>query len=196
MVSPSHDVLMSDKTTNAPTAAEDCTGCPLHDAVQAPDAIERRAFLRAAGMAMTSLGLLGFGSRAAAAMPIRSITALATGGGTKSEKHYPLPATDGVFIDRDNSAIIARANGRIFAFSLSCPHQNTALRWDGDDHQFQCPKHHSRYKEDGTFISGRATRNMDRLPIRKSGNELVVDVDTMYRQDEDPAAWAAAFVTA
>jgi hypothetical protein len=37
---------------------------------------------------------------------------------------------------------------------------------------------------------------MDRLPIRKAGNELIVDVDTMYPQDEDPAAWAAAFVTA
>ncbi|HEX6600260.1 MAG TPA: Rieske (2Fe-2S) protein [Gemmatimonadaceae bacterium] len=188
---------MSNKTTHAATTAEECGGCPLHDAVQAPAAIERRAFLRAAGMAMASLGLLGVGSSAAAAMPIRSISALATSGdGAKSEKHYPLPGSDGVSIDRDNSAIIARANGKIYAFSLSCPHQNTALRWDGDDHQFQCPKHHSRYKDDGTFISGRATRNMDRLPIRKAGNELIVDVDTMYRQDEDPAAWAAAFVTA
>ena len=188
---------MSHGTPDPSTGADDCTGCPLHDAVRAPAAIERRAFLRAAGMAMASLGLVGLGSSAAAAMPIRSISALAaTGDGTKSEKHYPVPTSDGVSIDRDNSAIIARANGKIYAFSLSCPHQNTALRWDGDDHQFQCPKHHSRYREDGTFISGRATRNMDRLPIRKSGNELIVDVDTMFRQDEDPAAWAAAFVTA
>ena len=188
---------MSHGTPDPSTGADDCTGCPLHDAVRAPAAIERRAFLRAAGMAMASLGLVGLGSSAAAAMPIRSISALAaTGDGTKSEKHYPVPTSDGVSIDRDDSSIIARANGKIYAFSLSCPHQNTALRWDGDDHQFQCPKHHSRYREDGTFISGRATRNMDRLPIRKSGNELIVDVDTMFRQDEDPAAWAAAFVTA
>lgn len=188
---------MTDRTPGTSAPIDGCKGCPLHDAVQAPAAIERRAFLRAAGMAMASLGLIGLGSSAAAALPVHSITALAaSGAGAKSEKHYPIPASDGVSIDRDNSAIIARTNGRIYAFSLSCPHQNTALRWDGDDHQFQCPKHHSRYKEDGTFISGRATRNMDRLPIRKSGNELIVDVDTMFRQDEDPAAWAAAFVTA
>lgn len=188
---------MTNRTPDPSATTDDCTGCPLHDAVQAPAALERRAFLRAAGMAMASLGLVGLGSRAAGAMPIRSISALATSGdGAKSEKHYPIPTGDGVSIDRDNSAIIARANGKIYAFSLSCPHQNTALRWDGDDHQFQCPKHHSRYKEDGTFISGRATRNMDRLPIRRSGAELIVDVDTMYRQDEDPAAWTAAFVTA
>lgn len=185
---------------------EECGGCPLHDALItpeahealcAPDAMERREFLRAAGLAMATLGLLGLGSREASAMPIRSITALAAGrNDAKAEKRYPLPTADGVSIDKDNSAIIARADGKVYAFSLSCPHQNTALRWDGDDHQFQCPKHHSKYREDGTFISGRATRNMDRLPIKRAGNEIVVDVDTMYRQDENPAEWAAAFVTA
>lgn len=175
---------------------EECGGCPLHDAVNTPAALERREFLRAAGLAMASLGLLGLGSREAGAMPIRSITALAAGrNDAKAEKRYPLPTADGVSIDKDNSAIIARADGKVYAFSLSCPHQNTALRWDGDDHQFQCPKHHSKYREDGTFISGRATRNMDRLPIKRAGNEIVVDVDTMYRQDENPAEWAAAFVT-
>ena len=177
-------------------SAEECTGCPLHDAMATPAAMERRDFLRAAGLAMASLGLLGFGARDAAAMPVRSITALAAGrNDAKAEKRYPLPATDGVSIDKDNSAIIARAGGKVYAFSLSCPHQNTALRWDGDDHQFQCPKHHSKYREDGTFISGRATRNMDRLPIKRAGNEIIVDVDTMYRQDENPTEWAAAFVT-
>lgn len=146
---------------------------------------------------MASLGLLGLGTRDARAMPIHAIAAGAAARGDKgSEKRYAVPAGDGVSIDKDNSAIIARADGKIYAFSLSCPHQNTALRWVAYDHQFQCPKHHSRYRDDGTFISGRATRNMDRLPIKRVGNELVVDVDTMYRQDENPAEWAAAFATA
>jgi nitrite reductase/ring-hydroxylating ferredoxin subunit len=177
--------------------AQDCTACPLHDAVQTPAAMERREFLRAAGLAMASLGLLGLGARDAKAMPIRSISALAArDGDAKAEKHYQLPTADGVSIDKDDSVIIARADGKVYAFALSCPHQNTALRWAGDEHQFQCPKHHSRYREDGTFISGRATRNMDRLPIRRAGNEVIVDVDTMYRQDENPNEWAAAFVAA
>ena len=176
---------------------QECTGCPLHEAMETPAAMERREFLRAAGLAMASLGLLGVSARSAKAMPVRTISALAArSGDAKAEKHYPLPTADGVSIDEDNSAIIARADGKVYAFSLSCPHQNTALRWEDDEHQFQCPKHHSRYREDGTFISGRATRNMDRLPIKRAGNEIIVDVDTMYRQDENPTEWAAAFVAA
>ena len=97
-------------------------------------------------------------------------------------------------IDRDNSAIIARANGKIYAFSLSCPHQNTALRWLEKDSVFQCPKHKSRYQPDGTFISGRATRGMDRFAIRREGGAVLVDLETLYQQDEDGAGWAAAVV--
>jgi nitrite reductase/ring-hydroxylating ferredoxin subunit len=114
----------------------------------------------------------------------------------KDEKRYPLPAADGVSIDKDNDVIIARASGRVYAFALSCPHQHTALRWNADDKQFQCPKHKSRYREDGTFIEGRSTRDMDRLGIRRDGSAIVVDVDTLYQQDENQGAWNAAFVTA
>lgn len=175
-----------------PMSDHDCQGCALSgDATRS-----RREFLReAAGAAAAALVTLGVLPAVARALPLGLAEPMGarTAGG---EKGYAIPAADGVSIDKDEEVIIARWQGAVYAFALSCPHQNTALRWDGDDHQFQCPKHHSRYKEDGTFISGRATRNMDRLPIRRSGNELVVDVDTMYRQDEDPAAWAAAFVTA
>ena len=48
---------------------------------------------------------------------------------------------------------------------------------------------------DGTFIEGRATRDMDRLAIRRDGATIVVDVDTLYQQDEKQAAWDAAVVT-
>ena len=95
-------------------APEDCGGCSLHDAFTAPAAMERRQFFRAAGLA-----------------------------GQRNDKRYPVPVEDGVSIDKDNSVIIARASGKIYAFSLGCPHQNTALRWDADDHQFMCPKHKS-----------------------------------------------------
>jgi len=66
---------------------DDCTGCPLHGALEAPAVIERRDFLRAAGLAMASLGMLGLGARDASAMPIRSIAALpARGAGNTAEK--------------------------------------------------------------------------------------------------------------
>jgi nitrite reductase/ring-hydroxylating ferredoxin subunit len=171
----------------------DCGSCPLHDdEVRSPD---RREFLRVAGLALASLSMLGLRPDVAAALPIRDVGARAARGGDgKSEKRYPIPATDGVSIDRDNSVIIARSANKAYAFSLACPHQNTALRWDADYKQFQCPKHKSHYQADGVFIEGRSTRDMDRLAVRRDGAELVVDVDTLYQQDLNTAQWNAAFV--
>jgi nitrite reductase/ring-hydroxylating ferredoxin subunit len=165
----------------------DCTSCPLDP--------ERREFLRAAGAALVSLGLLGLLPRDVEAATVRGVRALAAAPHDRpDEKRYPIPAADGVTIDRENAVILARAGGKVYAFSLACPHQNTALRWNADDHQFQCPKHKSRYRDDGVFIEGRATRSMDRLAIRRDGASIVVDVDVMYQQDEKPAEWGSAFV--
>ncbi|MDB4887389.1 MAG: Rieske [2Fe-2S] iron-sulfur protein [Gemmatimonadetes bacterium] len=174
---------------SAPRGAE-CGACPLAPPVSAAQP-NRRDFLRLAGVAAASLGLVAAGARDLLAMtpalqphPADSV----------SERRYSVPASDGVVIDRDGSAIIARAAGHLYAFALSCPHQNTALRWESGDGEFRCPKHKSRYRSDGTFIDGRATRSMDRLPIRRDGGQLVVDIDVAIRQDEEPQRWASAFV--
>lgn len=181
--------MTHDTTASVPA---DCGGCSLHDALSSPAAMQRREFLRAAGLAMASLGLLGAGARDAGAMSVDHIAGRA--GAVPEEKHYPIPTADGVAIDRDNSVIVARAEGKVYAFALSCPHNNTALRWNDRSHEFQCPKHHSRYSTDGTFIDGRATRNMDRLAVRRAGSELIVDVDRLYQADENAKEWAGAFV--
>lgn len=111
-----------------------------------------------------------------------------------NELSYALPASDGATIDKDNQLILARYQQNVYAFNLSCPHQNTALRWYPEDGQFQCPKHHSRYRPDGVFVSGRATRSMDRLGIRRDGATVLVDVNKFYREDQNPAEWAAAVI--
>lgn len=165
----------------------DCSACPVD-----PD---RRAFLRTAAAALGSLGVLGLLPAQALAVPVRVMSALAgVPGDARDERRYPIPAVDGVSIDRDNGVIVARAGGKVFAFSLACPHQNTALRWNADDRQFQCPKHKSRYRDDGAFIEGRATRNMDRLVVRRESATLVVEIDALIQQDEHPQQWEAAFI--
>ena len=170
------------------THHSDCTSCPLDP--------ERREFLRAAGSALAALALLGFLPREADAAAVRVVHALAAAPhDRRDEKRYPIPAGDGATIDKDNGVILARAAGKVYAFSLACPHQNTALRWNADDRQFQCPKHKSKYRDDGVFIEGRATRSMDRLAIRRDGAAVVVDVDLMYQQDEKPVEWGAAVVS-
>ena len=154
--------------------------------------LDRRRFLQGVGFAsLMALVGLGVPSRVAIAMTPVPTWARRLLGGNPS---YPTPPADGVQIDRDQEVILVRWQSAVYAFNLSCPHQHTALRWNQGDNQFQCPKHHSKYRPDGTFVSGRATRGMDRFSVSRSGDEIVVDLDSMHKEDKDPAGWAAAVV--
>lgn len=147
----------------------------------------RRTFLLdAVGVAMAFAGLTSLTA-------VRALEALEPRIG-RGPVRYPIPAADGVSIDKKNDTILCRVHGDVIAFSLACPHQNTTLRALPGSKGFQCPKHKSRYQPDGTFISGRATRNMDRLPISRDGDTVVVDPDVAYRSDKEAAKWAAAVV--
>jgi Rieske Fe-S protein len=167
----------------APTA---CDGCGL---------IARRDFLRDAGLlAAGVLVALGAAPSRAAAASIELVSPVAE---NREEKSYAIPAQDGTQIDKDNGTMITRWQGKVCVFSLACPHQNTALRWHDKDTQFECPKHHSRFDAEGNYIkdSGRATRGLDRFAVRKDGNNVVANLDKLYQEDEDEAAWKSAFVT-
>jgi cytochrome b6-f complex iron-sulfur subunit len=110
------------------------------------------------------------------------------------EKSYPIPVADGVHIDKDADVIISRAQGKVYAFNLACPHQNTAIRWDGGKSRFQCPKHKSIYTPEGVFVEGRATRGLDRFAVRRDGNSIVVNLDSLFEQDKEAEKWSKAFV--
>jgi Rieske Fe-S protein len=159
-----------------------CESCPI--------APTRRRFLQEAAVAVAGvLVTVGVSRHVAAQLPVETITALARRGGARS---YPIPSGDVAQIDRDNEVILVRWEGVVYAFNLSCPHQRTALRWSESAHRFQCPKHHSQYEPSGEFITGRATRGMDRFAVRRDGQNVLVDTETLYRQDENAAAWRAA----
>jgi len=121
---------------------------------------------------------------------------LVDGRGARAERRYPFPVADSVNIDRDEDVIIVRSAGHVYAFNLSCPHEHAAVKWVEKDHRFQCTKHDSRYQPDGEHISGRATRNMDRFPVRRDGAQLVVNLDKMIQSDKDPSGWSAATIAA
>jgi len=168
-------------------SASDRSACDL--------CVSRRGFLgQAAALpaALAALVNLVAGAPADAAPRLRPLAAVSASG---QDLRFPIPATDGVSIDQRNQIILVRRDGRVMAFNLACPHESTALRWRRQDDRFQCPRHESKYEPDGTFIDGRATRNMDRLPIRREGDQVVVDLGRMIRSDQEPAAWAAASVT-
>ncbi|HEU0301083.1 MAG TPA: Rieske (2Fe-2S) protein [Longimicrobium sp.] len=167
--------------TMADEILDPCAGCT-----------GRRDFLReAAGIAAALLVGLGAGRAQAQGVVPAPLRPAAVRGGQVT---YPIPPADGVSIDREREVIVVRWQARAYAFALSCPHQRTMLRWQQADGRFQCPKHRSRYQPDGTFVSGRATRGMDRYPLRAANGALVVDVARPIRQDQDRVAWDAAFV--
>ena len=109
-----------------------------------------------------------------------------------AERRYPVPASDAVSIDRGAQVILVRTGRSVYAMAFACPHQNAAVKWVERDHRFQCTNHDSRYTPDGTYTSGRATRNLDRFPIRLEGDAVVVATDQVYRSDRDQSAWSAA----
>ena len=154
----------------------------------------RRRFLRDTFLSVAgALVAVGMTNTAAFAVPLEFTEATRTRGQTRS---YAIPATDGAQIDKQNEVILVRWQDALYAFSMACPHQNTALKWDERDHAFQCPKHHSKFQPNGAYVpdSGRATRAMDRFAISRDASGVIVDLDKLYEQDADGAAWAAASV--
>lgn len=151
----------------------------------------RRAFLTQIPGIVLAAWVGGDATAAEAMYAVGEMTGVAIGPSTKV---YPLPAADGVTIDKSNQVILVRLQGKVIAFNLACPHENTALRWKQAVGRFECTKHDSKYSPDGKYIGGRATRNMDRLPIVRDGNNLTVDLSKLVKSDTQPAEWAAAMV--
>jgi nitrite reductase/ring-hydroxylating ferredoxin subunit len=161
----------------------DCAACPIVEN-------SRRKFIR--DVLVGAAGVLLAPSLArASTMVLGTTTAISSKDNLKT---YAIPDADSVQIDHDADVILVRWENAVYAFNLSCPHQNTALRWVDAAKKFQCPKHKSQYRPTGEFITGRATRGMDRLDIKREGNNVVVNLDVMHKQDKDAAGWAAAEV--
>jgi len=151
--------------------------------------LSRREFIQAGGCFMVALAALGL-PPGAAALPVGSIS----GANAGSEKQYSVPAADGVNIDRQAQVILVRFQNGIYAFALSCPHENAVVKWLPKDHRFQCTKHDSEYQPNGAHTKGRATRNMDRFAIRRDGPNVFVDLGHWFQSDKDPAGWASAAI--
>ncbi len=163
------------------TSSDECAGCALQTG--------RRDFLRDAAFALAALAAVGSNAGAMSAHIVHAL------GVTDETATYPMPAADGVYIDKKQEVIIARVGNQVFAFELACPHQNTALRWAASEHRFQCPKHHSQYAPDGAYIEGRATRSMDRFGVRRDGGNLIVNLDKVFESDRDLTGWKSAALT-
>lgn len=150
----------------------------------------RRAFLKtSAGCAGSALALCVMVPESLRALPVFPLD-----GEGAVERAYPIPASDSANVDGKTGVVLVRAAGRVYAFAMSCPHEHAAVKWVAKDNRFACTKHDSKYTTDGKYISGRATRSLDRFPIRRDGGVVQVTTDLVFREDKDSVGWAAAFV--
>jgi nitrite reductase/ring-hydroxylating ferredoxin subunit len=152
----------------------------------------RRLFL--SQLSGVVLAAMAGGDAAAVAefYPVTEVAAIEVGA---YQATFPLPAADGLTIDKKTQVIIVRLQGKVIAFNLSCPHENAAVRWKPAVSRFECTKHDSKYSPEGKYIGGRSTRNMDRLAITRDGANVVVDLTKLIKSDAQPAQWAAAMLT-
>ncbi|TAK16838.1 MAG: Rieske (2Fe-2S) protein [Acidobacteria bacterium] len=152
----------------------------------------RRVFLKSSaacvGGAFALCSLLPESLRA---LPVDTIAGLDGAG----EVSFPIPPADSINVDGKTGMILARTAGKVYVFSMTCPHERAGVKWVPKDNRFACTKHDSKYRPDGTYISGRSTRSLDRFPIRRDGNNVLVNPDLVFRADKDPAGWAAAVVS-
>ena len=168
--------------TATSTPESNCTGCPT--------IVDRRRFLRqAATSVVATLLATGLGPAAALADSVSEIVPRRTAGARLA---YAVPKFDSVLVDSDNEVIVARWQNRIYAFSLKCPHRGERLEWRESESKFFCPKHKARFARDGSHVSGRKTSALDRYPIRREGNEILVSRDFVITEDENPAMWSSA----
>jgi nitrite reductase/ring-hydroxylating ferredoxin subunit len=161
------------------THAHDCGPCQ-----------SRREFFGCVSASLTGAFVLPVIADALDLLPVVE----AAGAQAGAEHAYAIPAQDSVNIDKKAQIILVRYQQKVIAFNLACPHENTALKWRDGDKRFQCPKHDSKYTPEGVFKDGRATRNMDRLAIRRQGDQVFVSTDRLYMSDKQPKEWAEAVV--
>ena len=164
---------------------------------QCPVATSRRAFLRdaaavaAAAVAAVSIATpgLAFAQTVAEIEPSSSPTA------RRLERTYAIPSAETVSVDVGNDVILARWEDRVYAFSIKCPHKGAQLEWRQSEQRVFCPRHEARFLADGSHFSGRDSRDLDRYGIRRSANDVIVDLAQLYRRDSDPDAWTQAVVS-
>lgn len=181
---PLHSAVMHSARGDQP-----CDNCPI--------TTSRRAFLRdAATAAAAAIAAVTLGRPAwALAQSVAEIQPTASTAVGVRELAYALPPADSVRVDVANEVILARWKNRVFAFSLKCPHKGAPLEWRASEQRVFCPKHKARFTADGSHVSGRGSRDLDRHGIRQDANGIVVSLDRIYRRDRHPDEWSRAVVS-
>lgn len=92
----------------------------------------------------------------------------------RKPKDYP----PGVTFNADRRLFIVRDGDDFHVISSVCTHLGCSVQWRQDERRFDCPCHGSRFREDGTVISGPAPRPLEWYAVALSPDGyLEVDTD-------------------
>jgi cytochrome b6-f complex iron-sulfur subunit len=92
----------------------------------------------------------------------------------RKPKDYP----PGVTFNADRRLFVVRDGDDFHVISSVCTHLGCTVQWRLDERRFDCPCHGSRFREDGTVISGPAPRPLEWYAVALSPDGyLEVDTD-------------------
>ncbi len=96
----------------------------------------------------------------------------------KRPDDYP----EGTTFDGERRLFIIRKDGEFHAISATCTHLGCTVQWRGEEKEFDCPCHGSRFDADGNVLGGPAPRPLPWYPLSRSPEGfLVVDTERTVR---------------
>ncbi|NCO52006.1 MAG: ubiquinol-cytochrome c reductase iron-sulfur subunit [Deltaproteobacteria bacterium] len=97
---------------------------------------------------------------------------------TQAELHLSLAELpgEGALVYADRQLAVVRRGGEIYALSLVCTHLGCTLNLTANE--LQCPCHGSRFDHHGHVLSGPAPRDLPRLPLRITGDQLYIALES------------------
>jgi len=134
---------------------------------------DRRRFLRLMGKGSVVLAFLIQIAAAARAFVPNVLYEPSRRFKLRKPKDYP----PGVTFNADRRLFVVRDEDDFHVISSVCTHLGCTVQWRQDERRFDCPCHGSRFREDGTVISGPAPRPLEWYAVALSPDGYL-EVDT------------------
>ena len=134
---------------------------------------DRRRFLRLMGKGSVVLAFLIQIAAAARAFVPNVLYEPSRRFKLRKPKDYP----PGVTFNADRRLFVVRDEDDFHVISSVCTHLGCTVQWRQDERRFDCPCHGSRFREDGTVISGPAPRPLEWYAVTLSPDGYL-EVDT------------------
>ena len=134
---------------------------------------DRRRFLRLMGKGSVVLAFLIQIAAAARAFVPNVLYEPSRRFKLRKPKDYP----PGVTFNADRRLFVLRNEDDFHVISSVCTHLGCTVQWRQDERRFDCPCHGSRFREDGTVISGPAPRPLEWYAVALSPDGYL-EVDT------------------